>query len=260
MWRKEATLGRLSPCSMYVMNPRDISTAPRWKLKPCQTEELETNQSTCWHRHTIQRMWCGCLWNNTHMQQSAGCICHHDSGDCSKFESTLKNICENTAWRWLKSVVFKWAIIIPLTGAKQKNSCCHKAFSFNTITHRCAESQSWAGSTMLPLPPLTWGTLYPEAWIQSCPCKIKARKQRCLLFWITKAHSVCWCCKILIWPFEVFFLLGESRPGQSSSCLAQITNKIIAEVERHGALIGQQPPRIKKTHTHQRNKQPSNFR
>lgn len=24
----------LIPCSMYVMNARDISTAPRWKLKP----------------------------------------------------------------------------------------------------------------------------------------------------------------------------------------------------------------------------------
>lgn len=43
-------------------------------------------------------------------------------------------------------------------------------------------------------------------------------------------------------PFEVFFLLCETCPGQSGGGLAQIAHKIIAEVERHGAFVRQQPP------------------
>lgn len=50
--------------------------------------------------------------------------------------------------------------------------------------------------------------------------------------------------RMKFWPFEVFFLLGEACPSQSSSSLAQVTNKIIAEVERHCVLIRQQPPDV----------------
>lgn len=46
-------------------------------------------------------------------------------------------------------------------------------------------------------------------------------------------------------PFQVFFLLGEACPSQSRGGLAQITNKIIAEVKGHGVLIRQQPPGAK---------------
>lgn len=47
---------------------------------------------------------------------------------------------------------------------------------------------------------------------------------------------------MLHWPFEVFFLLGEACPSEGRSGLAQVTNKIIAEVEGHCVLIRQQPP------------------
>ena len=44
-------------------------------------------------------------------------------------------------------------------------------------------------------------------------------------------------------PFEVVFLLCEACSSQSCSGLAQIANKIVAEVERHCVLICQQPPK-----------------
>lgn len=43
-------------------------------------------------------------------------------------------------------------------------------------------------------------------------------------------------------PFEVFFLLAETRSGQRGRGFAQKANKIIAEVERERVLVGQEPP------------------
>lgn len=43
-------------------------------------------------------------------------------------------------------------------------------------------------------------------------------------------------------PFEVFFLLAETRSGQSRRGFTQIANKIIAEVERQRVLVRQEPP------------------
>lgn len=39
------------PCSMYVMKPRERSTAPRWKLKPCKIREFKCKQCTSDTQH-----------------------------------------------------------------------------------------------------------------------------------------------------------------------------------------------------------------
>lgn len=44
---EDEPLVRLLPCSTYVMNPRDIRTAPRWKLKPWNIWKL---QQSCWYK------------------------------------------------------------------------------------------------------------------------------------------------------------------------------------------------------------------
>ena len=84
---------------MYVMNPRDMSTAPRWKLKPYQTQELESKQSTCSNRHMVWGIVAHFRTStcDTHMQKGAGRVRHHDGRERPEFERTLKNICETRA-------------------------------------------------------------------------------------------------------------------------------------------------------------------
>lgn len=50
---------------------------------------------------------------------------------------------------------------------------------------------------------------------------------------------------IQFWPFQVFFLLGEARPSERGSSLAQEANKVITEVKRRWVLIRHQPPNVR---------------
>lgn len=70
----------------------------------------------------------------------------------------------------------------------------------------------------------------------------KERRENLLRMWIQRSTIIV---PVQFTPFQVLFLLGEACPSQSRGGLAQITNKIIAEVEGHGVLIGQQPPGAK---------------
>lgn len=127
---------------------------------------------------------------------------------------------------------------------KSTSSCCHKAIAVNIITHRCAGSKTWADSTTSPPPPSTGGTLYLGAWIQSYPYKTEGNGEGCAFLKMSIRRNTP-DVHVQFWPFEVFFLLSEACPGQSRRGLAQITNEVIAEVERHCVLIRQQPPNAK---------------
>lgn len=145
---------------MYVMKPRDISTAPRWKLKPCQTKRVQIlnrgTKAVQSLRYCIQQ-----FHIDTHMQEGTGCVRRHDGRESAKPESALENICGMRASRCLRGGVRRNEMQFFRTESKQaRSSCGHKAKALCEITHRCAGSWTWADSTTSPPPPSTEETQY----------------------------------------------------------------------------------------------------
>lgn len=158
---------------MYVMNPRDMSTAPRWKLKPYQTQELESKQSTCSNRHTVWGI--VARVSDVHMvltcRRALAVYVTMMAENVPNLRALLK-----TSARWEHQLawelLFEWVIIMPfIMTTKNRNSCRRRAIAVNIVTHRCSGSETSAGSMTLPPLPSTGGTLYSAAWIQPYPYK-----------------------------------------------------------------------------------------
>lgn len=146
---------------MYVMNARDISTAPRWKLKPWNGQMAKSKQTTCWPKNIqIKR-------KSSRVLTCRKALAVYVTMTAVKVPNLSALL--NTSIGWEHPLnLFQSALI---------NTLLPFIMTENSRTHRCAESETWADSMTLPPPPWTGETLYWVASSHSYPYKIQGETQ-----------------------------------------------------------------------------------